>query len=110
MHEAIYERRLYPFCALYRNTPPFRPVTAEIGFHPYRALPVEGDRYLDTGELLSVAMGAFGYRVLRAEVLVGHCFAVSYGAYGEGYLAHRAERRDALLRPLRALDPGARDA
>jgi hypothetical protein len=102
MFAAVYERRLHPFCALFRNTPLFRRVAAEIGFHPYRALLTEGDRYLDTGEMLSVAMRAFGYRALRADVLVGHCFAVSYDAYGEGYLAHRAQRRDALLQGLRA--------
>jgi hypothetical protein len=103
----VYERRLHPFCALFRNTPLFRRVAEHIGFHCYRSLWAEGDQYLDTCELFCLTMRAFGYRYARSSALVGHFFAVSYDRYGEGYLQGRARRRDELLQRLREqeIDP-----
>jgi hypothetical protein len=101
----VYERRLHPFCALFRNTPVFRRVAEQIGFHCYRSLRAEGDQYLDTNELLCVVMQTFGYRRLRSSALVGYFFAVFYDTYGEGYLQGRASRRDELLQRLRERAP-----
>ena len=100
----VYERRLHPFCALFRNTPLLRAVAEHVGFHCYRSLLPDGDRYLDTNELLCLVMRAFGKRYARSSTLVGHFFAVSYDTYGEGYARHRAGHRDGLLTRLRALD------
>jgi hypothetical protein len=97
----LYERRLHPFCALFRNTPLFRRVADQIGFHCYRSLWAERDQYLDTCELMTVVMRTFGYRYLRSSALVGHFFAVSYDMYGEERLRTLARQRDVLLAALR---------
>ena len=97
----LYERRLHPFCALFRNTPLFRRVAEHIGFHCHQSLWAEREEYLDTNELMSRVMRAAGYRYLRSSVLVGHFFAVSYDMAGEKHLRHHAMRRDALLADLR---------
>ena len=99
---ALYERRLHPFCALFRNTPLFRRAAEHIGFSCVRYLWADHDQYLDTNELLSVAMRTFGYRYLHSSALVGHFFAVSYDMYGQDRLRALAEKRDALLAALRA--------
>lgn len=98
----LYERRLHPFCALFRNTPLFQRVAEHIGFSCVRYLWAEREQYLDTCELMTIVMRTFGLRSLRSSVLVGHFFAVSYDLYGEGYLQHRAQHRDELLRQWRA--------
>lgn len=98
----LYERRLHPFCALFRNTPLFQSVADQVGFPCVRYLWAERDQYLDTSELLSVVMRTFGYRYLRSSAMVGHFFAVSYDMYGEAHARHHAERRDILLAALRA--------
>jgi hypothetical protein len=100
----LYERRLHPFCALFRNTPLFRRVAEQIGFSCVRYLWAERDQYLDTNELLSVAMRAFGYRYLRSSARVGHFFAVSYDMYGEERARTLAAQRDHLLAGLRERD------
>ena len=100
----LYERRLHPFCALFRNTALFRRVADQIGFHCYRALWAEREQYLDTCELLSVALRAFGYRFLHSSALVAHFFAVSYDMYGQERLGTLAKQRDVLLAALRERD------
>ena len=101
----LYDRRLHPYCALFRNTPLFRRVADQIGFHCYRALWAEREQYLDTCEMLSVAMQAFGYRYLRSSALVAHFFAVSYDMYGHERLVALAKQRDILLQRLREVRP-----
>ena len=100
----LYERRLHPFCALFRNTPLFRRVAEHVGLHCYRSLWAERDQYLDTNELMTIAMRTFGYRDLRSSVMVGHFFAVSYPGHSEATIRHHAARRDELLRQLRERD------
>lgn len=101
----LYARRLHPFCALFRNTPLFRRVADHVGFSCARYLWADREQYLDTDELLTMVMRAFGARWLRSSVLVGHFFAVSYGLYGEAYARHHAAQRDRLLTELRARPP-----
>jgi hypothetical protein len=97
----LYERRLHPFCALFRNTPVFRAVAEHVGFHCYRSLWAERDQYLDTNELMTIVMRTHGMRHLRSSAMVGHFFAVSYAGHSEDTLRHHAAERDALLRALR---------
>ena len=101
----LYERRLHPFCALYRNTPVFRAVAEHVGFHCYRSLWAERDQYLDTSELMTIVMRTHGLRHLRSSAMVGHFFAVSYPGHSEATLTHHAARRDALLAALREQSP-----
>lgn len=98
----LYERRLHPFCALFRNTPVFRRVAEHVGFSCARYLWAERDQYLDTNELMTIVMRTFGYRYLRSSALVGHFFAVSYQGHSESTLRHHAAQRDTLLAALRA--------
>jgi hypothetical protein len=102
----VYERRLHPGCALVRNTPPFRAVVAELGLACATLLGADGERYLDTGELLTMVMRTRGLRHIRSSRTVLHFFAVSYSAYGQGYLQGRAAHRDERLRALRERDEG----
>jgi hypothetical protein len=97
----LYERRLHPFCALFRNTPLFRSVAEDVGFHCYRSLLPDKDQYLDTNELMSVVMRAFGQRYMRSSAMVGHFFAVSYKWHQEETLRHHESQRDRLLAGLR---------
>ncbi|HEX2033997.1 MAG TPA: hypothetical protein VHS99_07420 [Chloroflexota bacterium] len=101
----LYERRLHPFCALFRNTPLFRRVAEHIGFSCVRYLWAERDQYLDTCELLTVVMRTFGYRYLRSSAMVGHFFEVSYNMTGEAHHRHHAAYRDVLLEALRTGRP-----
>ena len=105
----LYERRLHPFCALFRNTPLFQRTAEHLGFSEVYYRWADREQFIDTNELLSVAMRTFGYRYLRSSALVCHFFAVSYDYYGEGYLRDRASRRDALLQHLRGPAPAKAD-
>jgi hypothetical protein len=99
---SLYEQRLHPFCALFRNTPLVRRATDELGFHCHRALWADREQYLDTCELFSVAMRTFGYRYIRSSALVCHFFAVSYDMYGQDRLQTLAKQRDIMLAALRS--------
>lgn len=99
----LYERRLHPFCALFRNTPVFRRVAEHVGFHCYRSLWADRDQYLDTNELMTIVMRTHGMTHVRSSVLVGHFFAISYPGHSEATLHHHATQRDKLLATLRAM-------
>jgi hypothetical protein len=102
---SLYERRLHPFCALFRNTPLIRRVAEHVGFSCVRYLWAERDQYLDTNELMTIVMRTFGYRYLRSSAIVGHFFAVSYPGHSEATLRHHEGQRDRLLAALRSARP-----
>lgn len=101
----IYERRLHPLCALFRNTPLFRRVAEHIGFSCARYLWADRDQYLDTNELMTLVMRTHGLRYIRAQPMVLHFFGVSYDLYGQDYLANKGKTRDTLLAEYRARMP-----
>lgn len=98
----IYERRLHPLCALFRNTAVFRRVAEHVGFHCYRSLWAERDQYLDTNEMMTIVMRTHGLRFIRCESMVLHFFGVSYDLYGPEYLRNKATTRDRLLADYRS--------
>jgi hypothetical protein len=106
----LYERRLHPFCALFRNTGVFRLVAKHIGFSCAKYLWADREQYLDTDELMTIVMRTHGLRYARSSVLVGHFFAVSYSMYGEDYARHHARERDVLLEALRGQRQGIADS
>lgn len=97
----LYERRLHPFCALFRNTPLFRRVAEHIGFSCARYLWAEREQYLDTNELMSIAVRSFGYRYLRSTAQVCHFHGVSYDMHGSWRVDALTKQRDVLLARLR---------
>lgn len=103
----IYERRLHPLCALFRNTPVFRRVTEHVGFSCARYLWADRNQYLDTNELMTIVMRTHALRFLRSDVMVLHFFGVSYDLYGQEYLQNKAKTRDRLLAEYLARTSGA---
>ncbi|MEZ4833801.1 MAG: glycosyltransferase family A protein [Caldilineaceae bacterium] len=98
IHQAIYYNRLHPCCALVRNTPLFRQVTDEIGFTGVKYCWVDGEKYLDTFELMTRVMKTHGLRHLISPKMVYHFFSVSYD---DRWMESKNQRRDALLASLR---------
>jgi hypothetical protein len=108
----LYERRLHPFCALMRNTPLYRRAVENLGLSECIYRWVDREQFIDTNELISIAMRTFGYRYLHSSALVCHFFAVSYDYYGKDRLDALAIQRDLMLAKLRAEEsvPGGQPA
>lgn len=104
-HANLYERRLHPLCALFRNTPVLRRVAEHVGFSCAQYLWADREQYFDTNELMTLVMRTHGLRYLRSDAMVLHFFGVSYDLYGPEYLQNKAQQRDRLLAELREQAP-----
>lgn len=100
----VYDRRLHPCCALIENTEVFRRVVAAVGLSCMKYLWAEREEYLDTCELMTRVMGTHGLHHVRSSRMVIHSFAVSYDWDPEHFRQEKAQRRDVLLRDLRAAE------
>lgn len=100
----ICDARLHPCCALVRNTPLFRSIVETVGLGCARLLWAEREEYLDTFKLLTRVMATHGLRHRLASAMILHFFSVSYEWDEPALVAHKAQRRDARLAELRALD------
>ncbi|MCB0107495.1 MAG: hypothetical protein KDE53_16355 [Caldilineaceae bacterium] len=98
IHEAIYERRLHPCCALIRNTPTFRRVVEEIGLTGINYCWVAGETYWDTFELMTKVMKTHGLYHALCPNMVYHFFSVSYD---ERYMERKNRECAMLLAALR---------
>lgn len=98
----LYEARLHPCCALVKNTELFRRVVEEVGLSCVKYLWAEREEYLDTFKLMTRVMKTHGLRHLISSRMVIHFCCVSYEWDPPHFMQEKAQRRDALLRALRA--------
>ena len=105
-----YERRVHPYCALFRNTPLFRRAAEQLGFSEVIYRWADRGEFIDTNQLITTAMRVFGYRHILSSAKVAHFFAVSYDYFGKERLVELAKHREVLLAAIRDGGPVAAPA